>query len=149
MSMQFAYSFDRQSFAGSFASRAEALARGLARSQELNGAVDTIYVGQRIAGDAQACGHAEAVIKSMRARAKAAAGDGADQYLRNVTDQEEASLDDALRDAIIDWLGRTERMPAFFTVKAVSEHAVPSTPQRKFDATDEVSIFGTSDEPWA
>jgi hypothetical protein len=149
MSMHFAYSLDRQSFTGSFATRAEALARGFARAQELNGAVDTIYVGQRIAGDTQASGHAEAVLKSMRARAKAAAGDGADQYLRKVTDQEDASLDDALRDAIVDWLRRTERMPAFFTVKAVSEHAVPSTPQRKFDATDEVSIFGTSDEPWA
>jgi hypothetical protein len=149
MSPQFVYSFDRHTYEGSYPTRAEALARGIARAHELNGAVDTIYVGQRIPGDAQAAGHAEVILKSMRARARHAVGEGAEQYLRKVTDQEEAMLDDAVRDAVLAWLDRTGRTPSFFTVKAVSEHAVPSTPQRKFDATDEVSIFGTSEEPWA
>jgi hypothetical protein len=149
MSPQFVYSFDRQTYEGSYPTRAEALASGIARARQLSGAIDTVYVGQRIAGDPQTADHAEGVLKAMRARAKHAVGEGAERYLRGVTDQEEAMLDDALRDAIVAWLDRTGRKPTFFTVKAVSEHAVPSTPQRKFDATDEVSIFGTSDEPWA
>lgn len=143
---QFAYSFDRFSFTGSFPSREKALEAAIEHGRQLGG-VGTIYVAIRVPGDPQASGHAEAVIKSMARRAHTEAGDPASTYLKRVNDQQEAELDDMLRDAILSWLGRQELGPIFFEIKSVSEHQIPTSRQVQCGSDDEVRQVGLSEYP--
>ena len=93
---------DRESFTGVFNSRTEAFEAGCIAADRLNAQVTEIYVGQRVAGDPQANLHAWEVIKSMRERARAAAGDDdAHDYLAHVTEEQARDLDGALESAIL------------------------------------------------
>jgi hypothetical protein len=145
---QFAYSFDRFSFTGSFPSREQALKAALEQAERLGDGVSTVYVAIRVPGDPQADGHAEAVIKSMGRRAYGEAGDSAAGYLKRVNDQQEAELDDQLRDVITGWLGRHDLGPAFFEIKSVSEHQIPTSRQVQCGSDDEVRQVGLSDYPF-
>src|SRR5690348_5279940 len=72
----FAYSFDRETFFGSFDSRAAAFDAAVHRAADLNNQVDQVYIGLRVPGDPQASGYARDLIKTMRTRAAAARGEG-------------------------------------------------------------------------
>src|SRR5688500_5004629 len=121
MPPQFAYSFDRHSFTGSYSSRNQALEAALSHAARLGDGISTVYVAVRVPGNPQASGHAEAVIKSAARRARGDVGDAAEGYLSRVNDQQEAELDDAIRDALLAWLTKHDLGPTFFEIKSVSE----------------------------
>ena len=84
----------------------------------------------------------------MRDRARSAAGEQADDYLRRVNDQEEAELDEMLEKAILSWLAKHDRMPKFYDVKSISEYPMPAPhlhPSRNGD--NEVTEIGESEYP--
>jgi len=149
MSGRYAYSLDRETFLGQFETRADALRAALSAARQKSEPPTEVYVGRKNDGDPQVCGHAEGVIDTMRDRARAGS-DGADKYLRNINEQEEADLDDMLARAITDWLKKHDRMPTFFRVEAISEHPVPQTSQMpRNNGESEVTEIGTSDSPYA
>ena len=143
---QFAYSFDRTSYTGPFNSRLEAINAGIARSRELGGAVDSVYVGMIVQPDPQASGHAEEVLKNMVRRARGAAGESYEGYLTNVTEQQEAELDATIERCVMEWLKKHDLMPQFTKVRGVSEHPIPGGATVRSGASDEVRV-GSSDYP--
>jgi hypothetical protein len=144
---KFAYSFDRESFTGSFDSRSAALAAALAHAAQLSDGLSTIYVAMRVDADPQAGGHAESVLKCMARRAHQHDGDSSQGYLKRVNDQQEAELDDALRNVIEAWLKKHELGPTFFQIKSVSEHQIPTSKQVQCGSSDEVHEIGVSEYP--
>jgi hypothetical protein len=124
----FAYSFDRETFFGSFDSRAAAFDAAVRRAGELNNQVDQVYIGLRVPGDPQASGHARELIKTLRTRAAAARGEGEgdDAYLANVTSEQMRDLDGAIETTILRWLQNYRLMPTFYRVEAISEHPIPT-----------------------
>jgi hypothetical protein len=125
-SKQFAFSFDRETFDGRFATRAEALSAGLARAAGLADVL-CVHVGEVIDADPQTTDHADLVLKRMHDRAQQVYGDTAAGYCRKVNDQEAALLDDMLAATIDAWLKKTDRQPTFCRFTAVSEHPIPPT----------------------
>jgi hypothetical protein len=145
MSGRFAYSLDRETFLGQFDTRADALKAALTAARQQAEPPREVYVGRKTAGDAQVCGHAEHVIERMIDRARTA-DDGADRYLQNVGEQEEAELDEMLATTITAWLKKHDRMPTFFSVESISEHPVPNPPKRSNgQKADEVTEIGTGE----
>src|SRR2546423_1371823 len=100
---RYVYSFDRETFVGAFPTREAAYQAAVAKASGMENAPTEIFVAERIQGDPQAAGHAAAVIKTMRTRARAAAGERIDGYLRSINEQEEADLDEALKQTILAW----------------------------------------------
>jgi len=145
---RYVYSFDRETFFGSFETRDAAYRAAVARSSEMEITPTEIFVGMQIPGDPQATDHACETTERMRERARGAVGERADDYLKRITDQEEAELDEAIAKAITDWLEKHDRMPKFFDVKGISEYPVPAPhlhASRNGDA--EVSEIGESEYP--
>src|SRR5437588_4771136 len=91
MSARYAYSLDRETFIGQFSSRADALRAALAAARQQSEPPTEVYVGAKIAGDAQVSGHAQPVIERMMDRARTRNEEAA-RYLQNVSEQEEAEL---------------------------------------------------------
>ena len=142
----YAYSLDRESFTGVFNSRTEAFEAGCAAADRMNASITEIYVGQRVAGDPQANLHAWEIIKSMRERARAAAGDDAHDYLSHVSEDQARDLDGALESTILRWLGNYKLGPTFFRIEAVSEHPLPTTTHATFGKPErEVTEIGEGD----
>jgi hypothetical protein len=145
MSGRYAYSLDRETFLGQFDSRADALRAALSAARQQTEPPTEVYVGLKIAGDAQANGHAEHVIQHMIDRARTASDAGA-HYLQNLNEQEEADLDTMLDSAISAWLRKHNRMPTFFSVEAISEHPVPNPPKSaNGQPRDVVTEIGTGE----
>jgi hypothetical protein len=122
----YAYSFDRETFAGSFATRKEAYEAAVNKASGMEDTPSEIFVGERLPADPQTSGHACEIIKSMARRARTASGDGADEYLRRVTDQQEAELDEVIEKAILAWLTKHEMLPTFSSIKGISEYPMPT-----------------------
>jgi hypothetical protein len=143
----FAYSLDRETFTGIFNTRDEAFRAGCHAADRLHAQMNEIFVGQRVAGDPQADLHAWEVIKSMRSRARAAAG--ATGYLAHVTADQAKDLDGAIESAVLRWLANHKLGPAFFRIEAVSEHAIRSVAHAGFGQrdNDEVHDLGTIEYP--
>jgi hypothetical protein len=147
-SARYVYSFDRETFTGPFDSRDVAYRAAVARAHEMENTPTEIFVGQQIPGNPQASDHACHVIERMRLRARAAVGEQADEYLRRVTDQEEAELDEAIEDVIAAWLQKHDRAPKFFDVRGISEYPVPTPPLHPSrNGEQEVSEIGESEYP--
>ena len=121
----YAYSLDRESYTGIYNTRDEAFRAGCLAAERLHSSVTEVYVGQRVAGDPQADLHAYELIKSMRTRARAAAGDDSTGYLAHVTAEQARDLDGAIESAVLRWLAAHKLGPSFFRIEAVSEHPLP------------------------
>jgi hypothetical protein len=145
----FAYSLDRQTFTGIFNTREEAFHAGCYAAERLHANITEVYVGQRVAGDPQADLHAWELVKSMRDRARDAAGDDSAGYLKNVSHEQVKDLDGAIEATIQRWLANYKLGPGFFRIEAVSEHPVPTHTHAGFGKTrdDEVHDLGESDYP--
>jgi hypothetical protein len=115
---------DRETYTGTFGTRDEAVHAGCAAADRLHTQVTEVYVGQRVAGDPQADLHAWEVVKSMRERARAAAGDDAAGYLAHVTADQARDLDGALEATSLRWLAGHQLGPQFQRIEAVSEHPI-------------------------
>ena len=144
----FAYSLDRESYTGVFNTRDDAFRAGCAAAERLHSQVTEVYVGQRVAGDPQADLHAWEIIKSMRTRARVAAGDDSTGYLSHVTADQARDLDGAIEAAVLRWLANHKLGPQFFRIEAVSEHPINSLSYAGFgkcDGDDEVHDIGDVD----
>ena len=142
----YAFSLDRESFNGVFNTRNEAFEAGCKAADKLGAQINEIYVGQRVAGDPQANPHAYEIIKSMRDRARSAAGDEARNYLTNVTEAQSNDLDGAIEAVVTRWLNNYKLAPTFFRIEAISEHPIPTVTHATFGKADrEVSEIGESE----
>jgi hypothetical protein len=143
----FAYSLDRETYTGVYNTRDEAFRAGCQSAERLHSSVTEIYVGQRVAGDPQADLHAYELIKSMRTRARAAAGDDSTGYLRNVTAEQARDLDGAIEAVILRWLASHKLGPAFQRIEAVSEHPINTLAHAGFGQPkrDDVEDIGDVD----
>ena len=143
MSMRgsYAYSFDRETFEGTYETRDQAYRAAVARAAVLNIAGDTpIYTGQRMAADAQAAGHAREVCNSMRRRAKETVGELSAGYLKKVTEEQLTDLDRALEAVIGRWLANYKLAPTWYKIGAVSEHPMPLVHQVPSSDEREVKV---------
>jgi hypothetical protein len=149
MSAKYSFSFDRESFEGTYNSRSEAFAAALKKAASQEDAPTTVFIGERVAGDPQATGHAEEIIARMSDRARGVWGDEADHYLRNVTREQMRDLDGALEQVILRWLQLHQHKPNFFRISAVSEHqlASPAASARGQGENNEVHDLGESNYP--
>lgn len=146
----FSYSFDRETFAGSFPTRHEAVAAGIKRAREYPEPPTTLYVGQRIMPNPRAFGNARVVIDNMARRVQDDVGDIADGYLRGLAEQQVTDLDTSLEKTIVQWMARHDLTPRFSTIEAISEHPVPSAPSApsRSQGGDEVQYLGQSEYPF-
>ena len=149
MSAKYSFSFDRESFEGTYNSRSEAFAAALKKAATQEDAPTTVFIGERVIGDPQASGHAEEIIARMSDRARGVWGDEADHYLRNVTREQLRDLDGALEQVILRWLQLHQLKPNFFRITAVSEHQLtsPATISRGLGENNEVHDLGESNYP--
>jgi thermostable 8-oxoguanine DNA glycosylase len=149
MSAKYSFSFDRESFEGTYNSRSEAFAAALKKAATQDDAPTTVFIGERVSADPQATGHAEEIIARMSERARGVWGDEADHYLRNVTREQMRDLDGALEQVILRWLQLHQLKPNFVRITAVSEHqlASPATSTRGPGENNEVHDLGESNYP--
>ncbi len=142
----YAFSLDRESFTGVFNTRKEAFQAGCQAAERLGAQINEIYVGQRVGGDPQANLHAYELIKSMRDRARSAAGDEARRYLSEVTEAQANDLDGAIEVVISRWLANYKLAPSFFRIEAISEYPLPTVTHATFGQQDrEVTEIGESE----
>ncbi|MGC4031825.1 MAG: hypothetical protein QM754_08865 [Tepidisphaeraceae bacterium] len=120
----FAYSFDRETFHGNFATREAALAAAGQALRQRQDMPEGIFVGQWAMPDPQTDGHADPVLDAMRSRFQSATGES--NYLSRVSEHDAADLDAALQRVIGDWLSKTGHAPRPTKVRAVSHHPVPN-----------------------
>jgi hypothetical protein len=144
----FAYSLDRETFTGVFNTRDEAFRAGCLAADRLHTQLTEIYVGQRVAGDPQADLHAWEVIKSMRDRARAAAGDDSTGYLAHVSAEQAKDLDGAIESAVLRWLANHKLGPQFFRIEAVSEHPLPTVSHATFGQNGDKEVQEIGDEEY-
>jgi hypothetical protein len=143
----YAYSLDRQVWAGRFPSRKEAAEAAIARAIKETAPPETVYVAQRIEPDLRAYGHARGIIETMRRRVREDNGDVADGYLRGLGEDVIADLDGAVENAIVEWLNRSGLVPGWVRIEAVGEYPLPSAQARSsVNGTDrEVRDLGVED----
>jgi hypothetical protein len=139
---------DRETFTGVYHTRDEAFVAGCAAAERMHTQLTEIFVGQRVAGDPQANLHAWEVIKSMRERARAAAGDEAGDYLEHVTEEQARDLDGALESTLLRWLANYKVGPTFFRIEAVSEHPLRSVAHATFGMTGEREVSEIGESEW-
>ena len=85
MNSRYAYSFDGNTFSGSFATRQEAYYSALTKADALTDKPESIFVAERIQPSPQISGHASQILREMRRRADLQTGDASETWLRNVT----------------------------------------------------------------
>jgi hypothetical protein len=149
MSAKYSFSFDRETFEGSYNSRSEAFAAALKKAASQEDAPTTVFIGERVPGDPQATGHAEEIVNRMIDRARGVWGDAADNYLRDVTPEQLRDLDGAIEQVVLRWLQLHQLKPNFFRIAAVSEHqlASPATTAGGQSENNEVHDLGESNYP--
>lgn len=145
----YAYSLDRESYTGVFNTRDEAFRAGRAAAERLHCSVTEVYVGQRVAGDPQADLHAYELIKSMRSRARAAAGDDSTGYLAHVSADQARDLDGAIEAVVLRWLANHKLGPQFQRIEAVSEHAINCLAYAGFGQTTSDEVHDIGDDGYA
>lgn len=139
----FAFSFDRESFRGEFATREEAAEAGQAQALKMMSAVEAVYVGKRVPTNPMADLHGDDVVKSMRRRMLTKTGDAS--YLAAANEHVVADLDASLEHAIIDWLKRNDLTPAA-KISSISEHPLPAVHAHAPSSSDEVQMMGPDSE---
>src|SRR4029078_972485 len=85
---KYAFSFDRETFRGTFNSRQEALKAALEAGAHEADSPATVYVACRAPLDPHAQGHAETLIQRMRRAVRADVGPEGEAFLKLVSDQE-------------------------------------------------------------
>jgi hypothetical protein len=130
----YAYSFDRETFRGEFATRESAAEAGLKAAIDHPATIGAVYVGKRVPVDPQADQHAEDVARTMRRRMQSKTGTSG--YLVEANEHVMADLDASLEHAIVEWLKRHDLMPAP-QIASISEHPLPAVkahaPSRVFE----------------
>jgi hypothetical protein len=154
--ISFAYSFDRDRWFGSFASREEAIEAGSEAASQYPGPPTSIYIGQRVAPDVRATGHAASVIAEMCRRVRAQYGDDAEAFLGNVSEPQVSQLDIALEKTILSWVERNDLQPEWSKIGRVTEHPVQTrtlcsasaNSSRNTHGPDDVASIGETPSNW-
>lgn len=140
---KYAYSLNGELYRGCYSSREEAVTEAMQAARRCTDTPTTIYVGQRVAADPKAAGHARGVLANMAARAREEFDDAASSYLTGLSKQRIENLDEALELVILGWLQQNELTPTFFKVEAIGEYPVPySTSERTDGEYREVHEIG-------
>jgi hypothetical protein len=126
MNGTFSYSFDGERYVGTYETREEALAAGLAKARQSADGPQTVYVGRRVPANPMASGHARAILSHMTARAREQAGSDGNGYLANLSRNQIEDLDRTVETAILGWLTRSKLLPRHSHVESVSETPVPA-----------------------
>ena len=135
----YAYSVDRETFRGDFATREQALEAGLRSTAARSGMVAAVFVGRRVPVDPQADHHAEEIVRSMKRRMLSKTGDAS--YLAGANEHVLADLDAALARTIVGWLTKHDLAPAA-RVSSISEHPLPAVRAHAPGRHDEVQMIG-------
>ena len=136
----FAYSFDRETFQGSFETRQAAKDAAFAALKKRQDMPPGIFIGQWAEPDAQTDHHADAVIAAMKDRWHRSGAEEA--FLPHVTEQQAADLDYALEAAIRSWLSKHQLLPKPTRVRAVSEYGIPNVHHVAANEEHETSVIG-------
>ncbi len=139
----FAFSFDRETFRGEFATREEAAVAGQTEALKFMGIVEAVYVAKRVPTNPQADMHGDEVVKSMKRRMLTKTGDAS--YLAAANEHVVADLDAAIEHAIVDWLKRHDLAPAD-KFSSISEHPLPQVQAHGPSSSDEVGMMGPDSE---
>lgn len=123
MATRYSYSYDRNTFYGSYPSRQEAYHAALNRMNSLTDQPEAVYTAERVQPNLQNTGHAGALVREMRERAELQCGEQAIDWLRNVPGKDIADLDEMLAQTIGAWLRKHEYQPTFFMVQHIAETA--------------------------
>jgi hypothetical protein len=124
MNPLFAFSFDRDTWSGSYPTRQQALDAALKALKDRSDVPEGIFIAQWVETDPQSTDHAEAVIEQMRDRWHASSEAGS--YLDHVNEQQSADLDHEMDRCIRAWLAKHDLLPRPTKVRAISEHPVPN-----------------------
>lgn len=124
--VSFAYSFDRDRWFGSYASREAAIEAGSETASQYPGTT-ALYIGQRVAPDVRATGHAATIIAEIRRRVRAQYGEDAEAFLGNVAETQVSQLDIALENTILAWVERNDLQPKWSKIGRITEHPVRPT----------------------
>jgi hypothetical protein len=140
---KYAYSYNGENYRGAYATREEAFQSALRHMGGLLVLPSTIYVGKIEPANPHARGLSRLVAKEMAARARSDSGGAGGDFLAQLTPQQLSELDQQLELSILGWLQKNQLMPTFFSVDAISEHAVPPVPHTSESGrTDEVKDLG-------
>jgi hypothetical protein len=144
---QYAYSYDREDYTGSFDSPEEAVAEAVRKSEGLSSPPTEIFVGVLVEADPQTTDHAERIVEAMNRRAHVDYGDAAARYLKNASKQQIAELDQEIARTIAAWLERNKMRPTFVKVQGIREYPIPSLGFTRSKPAEggEVNEIGMSD----
>ena len=137
---KFAFSFDRETFTGTFDTRQQAFD---AANKIVASRIDhppAIFVGQWAEPDAQSDDHAEAIVERMTLRWRSSGAEG--KFLDTVNEHQLAELDYDIDRVVRNWLAKQNLTPRPTRVQAVSEHAVPSIHHVSQSNERETSVIG-------
>src|SRR5277367_174246 len=122
--ISYAYSFDRDRWFGSFPSREEAIEAGSESATQYPSPPTSLYIGQHVAPDLRAFGHASRVIAEMRRRVREENGDEGQGFLGGVSEAQMGQLDAALEKTVLGWLERNRLEPTWSKIGRITEHPV-------------------------
>ncbi|MBC7784385.1 MAG: hypothetical protein H7144_11155 [Burkholderiales bacterium] len=123
MDPKFAFSFDRESFQGQYATRQQAVDAAMALLPTRTELPDAVFVGRWIDPSLNTEGHAENIIETLRDRWNSSDT----TFLEKVSDQQLADLDAEIDRTIRTWLTKHDLAPRPTSVRAVSEQPVQNT----------------------
>lgn len=118
----FAYSTDEETYRGGEGDRATALA--VAIEEEGIEVGRTVWTGEVIKQQAGAFFGGRDTVEYMQERAYDEAGEFAEDWLADVTKEQEAELHDAIVKAINEWADKHGLHPTFYTVENTEAHVV-------------------------
>lgn len=120
---RYSYSYDQETYVGEEASRDAALE--MARDANPG---RTVWTGRNVSPELRSLlPSAHTLIDEMRDRAYDEAGEFAEDWLDDVTKEQESELRATVQAAVTAWLDKHNHHPRWWTVTDVQEHA-PSSP---------------------
>lgn len=132
----YAYSFDRETFRGRFATRRDAVAAAEVALEERKDATEAIWVGRRVEARPPTGAMGQFVTNELRRR-QVEAGEAP----TSVNAKAAEDLDCRLETLLNDWLGDHDLLPEA-RVEEISEHPVPLVAHVADSGQQEVQLIG-------
>lgn len=132
----YAYSFDRETFRGRFATRRDAVAAAEVALEERTAATDTIWVGRRVEARPPTAAMGQVVTKELRRRQSEAG-----EVPAAVTPDAIEDLNRRLEALLGEWLADHNLLPEA-RIEEISEHPVPLVSHVADSGQQEVQLIG-------
>ena len=128
---EYSYSFNEENFYGPFESREAALAEAMSELTcqdhfDPEQAEHFVYTGMDEPHTPTLPG-VEWLVENLQEMAYDAIGEAAEDWLEDVTNEEEEDLQDMVMEAVNKWLEKHKKQPTFFTVTEVETHTVKTS----------------------